>query len=357
MKRALEAGCNRLCLTALAILFLVLIANTFGLRSWPLELLSHFVLQYLLSAGFLFLVFVCSGKKAPAAAALTLALVFAADYQKAPKTLGDMTSHPIGVAHASVIEDPGLPSHRLSLLTYNVSVWNRRPKDVIAWLATRPADVIALEEVSERVADALQDLRNVYRHQFTIEPGARLNSEVYAGHESLAILSIHPITSKGVVRPSGQGKLTLLAKISVPGAKDPWMVVVHPSNPANPAWLAARDSYLLDLAELIAELRGPVIVAGDFNATPCSPTFRQFLSTSQTSTAGGFPATWPSMLGPLGIPIDHVLAREARLTSLEAFPSVGSDHRALKAEILLPTVGEPRTPGSSLTTGWRPPIL
>lgn len=342
MMRALGAGGYRFCLAVLAGLFLVFVAGTFGLRAWPFELLSHFVLQYLLGAGFLCLIFVFAGKLAPATAAVVIALVFAADYQQAPQTHGDMTATPIGVVNASVIKDPGLPSHRLSLMTYDVSDLNRRPEDVIAWLATRPADVIALEELPEGMAGAFEDLKDVYRHQFTVEPGTRLNSEVYAGDESLAILSIYPITAQVVVRPSGQGKLSLLAKISVPGAKDPWIVAVHPSNPTRPDWLAARDSYLLDLAGLIAELEGPVIVAGDFNVTPYAPTFRLFLGASRTSTARDFPATWPSMLGPLGIPIDHVLVREARLTNLEAFPSVGSDHRALKAEVLLPASTEER---------------
>ena len=336
MMGALGAGSYRLCLATLAGLFIVLVANTFGPREWPFELLGHLVLQYLLAACLLCLVFVLTGRKAAAAAALVCVLAFAADYQQAPQTLGDIASTPIGVAKASVTKDPGLPSRRFSLITYNVSVSNHRDADVIAWLATRPADVVALEELPEGMARQLRALKDVYRHQFIIEPGARLNSEVYAGHESLAVLSIHPITARGVVRPSGQGKLSLLAQISVPGAEDPWIVVVHPSNPASPARLSARDSYLLDLAELIAELEGPVIVAGDFNVTPYAPTFALFLSASRTSTARDFPATWPSILGPLGIPIDHVLVRDARLTNLEAFPSMGSDHRALKAGILLP---------------------
>ncbi len=346
MMRALGAGCHRLCLTILTALFLVLVAGTIGLPTWPFELLSHFVLQYLLAAAFLCLVFLVTGKKGPAAAALVSALVFAADYQQAPQTLGDITSTQIGVVNAAVAKDPGLPSHRLSLVTYNVFHLNRRSKDVIAWLATRPADVVAVEELPDGMAAAFEDLRDVYPHQFVVEPGVRLNSEVYAGNETLAILSIHPITAKGIVRPSGQGKLSLLAKIAAPGAEDPWIVVVHPSNSTRPAWLAARDAYLSDLAGLIADLEGPVIVAGDFNVTPYAPVFRRFLNASRTSTPRSFPATWPSILGPLGIPIDHILVREARLTSVEAFPSVGSDHRALKAEILLPgSVYEPKYAG------------
>jgi len=336
MMRALGAGSYRIALAALAVLFLVFVASTFGLSEWPFELLSHFVLQYFLGAAILCLVFTSARKKAPAAAALVLSLVFAADFQQAPQTLSDMRPAPIGVANASVVNNQGLPSRRLSLVTYNVSRLNDRGQDVISWLAIRPADVVALQEIPHGMAGALQTLRDMYPYQFTVKPGANLNSEIYAGDESLAVLSIHPITEQTIVRPSGQGKLSLLAKISIQNAENPWIVVVHPSNPITPDRLVARDFYLFDLAELIAELEGPVIVAGDFNVTPYAPAFPLFLKASRTSTSRSFPATWPSMLGPLGIPIDHVLVRDARLTNLEAFPSIGSDHSALKAEILLP---------------------
>lgn len=334
--RALGTGSYRVCLVALAALFLVLVASMFQLRSWPFELLNHFVLQYLLIAGCLCFIFGVIGKKAPAAVALVFVLAFAADYRQAPQPPSHVTPIAIGIANASVAKGSGLPSRRLSLMTYNVYSLNTRGEDIIAWLSTRPADVVALEEIPRGMIGALQVLKDVYPHQFTVEPGARLNAEVYAGDESLAILSIHPITEQAIVRPSGQGKLSLLAKISIEDAEDPWIVVVHPSNPSSPARLAARDSYLFDLAALIRELAGPVIVAGDFNLTPFAPSFPLFLNASRTSMSRGFPATWPSMLGPLGIPIDHVLVREARLTGVEAFPSMGSDHRALKAEILLP---------------------
>lgn len=336
MIAAVRAASPRPCLVMLACLFLVLVASTIGPREWPFELLNHFVLQYLLGAGFLCLLFVLSRQKIAAAAALLLVLAFAADYRQAPQTVGDLAASPVGVAEASVAQDPGLPSHRFSLITFNMSVSNSRHQDVAAWLATRPADVIALEEVPSEMVGGIPALRDIYPHQFVIQPGTQMNSEVYVGNESLAVLSVYPIAAHGVVRPSGQGKLSLLAQISVPGAEDPWVVVVHPTNPATPARLTARDLYLLDLAELIAELEGPVVVAGDFNATPYAPTFSRFLSISQTSTPRDFPATWPSRLGALGIPIDHVLVRQARIADLQAYQSMGSDHRALKAEILLP---------------------
>ncbi len=343
MMRGLGERSDRLGLAAIAGLFLVSAAGMFGSRAWPFELLSHFVLQYLVGAGLLCLVLAATGRKAAAAAALVFAVGFAAAYQQAPRTSGDMAPVSIGAARASTDIHRGLPSRGVGLVTYNVSKSNRRPEAVDAWLAGRPADVVVLQEVPEGMADRLRSMNGVYPHQFIVEPGARLNSEVYAGQETLAILSIHPIAARGVVRPSGQGRIALVARLSIPGAEDPWIVTVHPAHPATPARLSARDSYLLDLAGFIAELDGPVIVAGDFNVTPYAPAFRLFLDASRTATARHFPATWPAPLGPLGVPIDHVLVRDARVATLDALPFPGSDHRPLRAEILLPAAtGEPR---------------
>jgi endonuclease/exonuclease/phosphatase (EEP) superfamily protein YafD len=45
-------------------------------------------------------------------------------------------------------------------------------------------------------------------------------------------------------------------------------------------------------------------------------------------------------MGPLGIPIDHVLGSGIRLADLQALPSIGSDHRPLKALLFLPTTAD-----------------
>jgi hypothetical protein len=45
-------------------------------------------------------------------------------------------------------------------------------------------------------------------------------------------------------------------------------------------------------------------------------------------------------MGPFGIPIDHVLVGGIRLADLRALPSIGSDHRPLKALLFLPTAAD-----------------
>jgi endonuclease/exonuclease/phosphatase (EEP) superfamily protein YafD len=90
------------------------------------------------------------------------------------------------------------------------------------------------------------------------------------------------------------------------------------------------------MADAVSRLDGPVVVAGDFNTTPYAPIFETFLNTARVSTFHDFPATFPAALGGLGIPIDHILVRDAELADLASVGSIGSDHRPLRALVKLP---------------------
>jgi len=94
-------------------------------------------------------------------------------------------------------------------------------------------------------------------------------------------------------------------------------------------------------AERIAGIKTPVIVAGDFNTAPWSPRFAGFLAASGLGRLAFEPATWPTGFGifdRFGLPIDHILVRGLAFSGLSAFPdSLGSNHRGLMAELVLPT--------------------
>lgn len=328
--------CSWASLSVLMALIAVLALRIIGARSWPIELFNHFVFQYLLGAILLSLAFAVMRRKGLAALALMLAVAFAVDHRQTPHHREDNSMLRGGTASASVADDSKKRWHSLSLITSNLYVLNRRQDDVLAWLATRPAEVVVLQELPNAIRTGLEKLREVYPYQFIVEPGTPLNSGVYMGRESMGIVSVHPIVATEAPGASIWRKLALKARLSISGAVNPWIVAVHPSYPVNRARLSARDVYLSEIAAVVANLEGPVVVAGDFNTTPYAPVFRDFLDASGTSTFQDFPATWPAALGPLGIPIDHILVRGARLIDLTALASIGSDHRGLKAKILLP---------------------
>jgi endonuclease/exonuclease/phosphatase (EEP) superfamily protein YafD len=84
---------------------------------------------------------------------------------------------------------------------------------------------------------------------------------------------------------------------------------------------------------------GPVILAGDFNATRQHQALRELLETGFTdahlATGRGWAATWPvgRRLPPFAL-IDHVLVSpDLAVASVDEVAISGSDHRAVVATI------------------------
>lgn len=94
---------------------------------------------------------------------------------------------------------------------------------------------------------------------------------------------------------------------------------------------------LVDLRGAVAAIKGPLVLAGDFNSAIIDPHIQRFVGAAGLNTVFPEPATWPIKAGRFGIAIDHVLARAPlRLTSVERMEdSIGSNHFGLVAEIAL----------------------
>jgi hypothetical protein len=118
------------------------------------------------------------------------------------------------------------------------------------------------------------------------------------------------------------------------------LFAVHLTRPGTPRYLAMRREEMAALAALVAEIDGPVVVMGDFNATTRSPAFRRFLRASglKAHDSGFLPpqTTWPAWLPHLGIQIDHVLTKGGvRTISERAGPDIGSNHLPIAATLTL----------------------
>jgi endonuclease/exonuclease/phosphatase (EEP) superfamily protein YafD len=98
-----------------------------------------------------------------------------------------------------------------------------------------------------------------------------------------------------------------------------------------------RDQVFRDAARWVEHTRTAAIIAGDFNATPWSGAFERLRNEAgldDSSLGFGVQPSWPSWLGPLGIPIDHCLYTGALAATARSIgPALGSDHRALTVEL------------------------
>jgi endonuclease/exonuclease/phosphatase (EEP) superfamily protein YafD len=92
-----------------------------------------------------------------------------------------------------------------------------------------------------------------------------------------------------------------------------------------------------DLAELVAQETMPVIVIGDFNATPWSYAFKDFSSETglvNSQNGYGLDATWPSTFPVTLVPLDHMLHSDSLTTvTRKVGPDLGSDHLPLLVEV------------------------
>jgi endonuclease/exonuclease/phosphatase (EEP) superfamily protein YafD len=92
-----------------------------------------------------------------------------------------------------------------------------------------------------------------------------------------------------------------------------------------------------ELGKITAAFDVPFLLVGDMNATPMSAAFNTILSETGTEqTYKAWFATWPTVLGKLGIPIDHVLTKGKISVQVELGPSGGSDHYPLGIMVAIP---------------------
>lgn len=98
-----------------------------------------------------------------------------------------------------------------------------------------------------------------------------------------------------------------------------------------------HDYELTVLYYILYWIKGPTILAGDFNASVIAPDMRRFLSRAGLNYVFPEPSTWPVEAGAYGISIDHVFARPPlQLKSVKQIPdAMGSNHYGLMTEFTI----------------------
>lgn len=204
----------------------------------------------------------------------------------------------------------------LKLLSANVLTSNADPRPLLDLVAAEQPDLLLLLEVSEGWLEKLAPLHAQFPHRldhprgdnFGISVWSRIPMDaaaVWIGGEEIPsiVASIH-----------GDHAFTLFA--------------IHPLPPARKRMARSRDRQLNAIAERVRKTEGPVLVAGDANATPWSEPMLRFreqtgLRTARTSLV----ATWPTSAPPLGIQIDQVLVSGGlEVVSCIRGVDIGSDH-------------------------------
>ncbi|MEL6340871.1 MAG: endonuclease/exonuclease/phosphatase family protein [Myxococcota bacterium] len=111
------------------------------------------------------------------------------------------------------------------------------------------------------------------------------------------------------------------------------LIATHPIPPIGPDETLARNAQLVELGKKAAESERPVLLVGDLNTTPFSPSFSDLLRHGgfrDSARGHGYAPTWPTFFLPLSIPIDHALhSSNVEIVDRRVGPNIGSDHYPL----------------------------
>ncbi len=288
----------------------VSVAGLGGGLSWVLDLGSHFQAQYfgfqlLCVAGFLLL-------KQFRWALLAAGFLCLPTFKLAPYYLAQPA--------------PTGRTERLRVVSFNVLSSNPHHAEAVAWVRQTCPDLAYFPEVTAAWAADLEPLKATLPHCL-----------VFPREDNFgwALFSKYPILEHELVASRFLEVAMVRVVVEIAGRRVVFCGV-HPLLPGSPAFAADRDAVLQQVAELARRETGPVIVAGDFNATPWSHAMRPLVAAGlrDTQLGRGFSATWQRNIPIFAIPIDHILlggaiAATARWTG----PELGSDHHPIVADL------------------------
>lgn len=221
----------------------------------------------------------------------------------------------------------------LRVFLLNLARGNSAHRAVLEAIAASRADVVVLLEVSRHWATALQALHGDYPYHLV---------ESAEDNFGIALYSRHPLSTLELRHPGPWALASILARMTL---EDAHLTVYasHPPPPLGGAMSAARDAQLAAIAGELATLPGPILLAGDLNATPWSAAFAPLRTAGlrDSSPGFGYQGSWPAWLRGWGIPLDHLLV-SADITVLERRlgPAVGSDHLPVLAILRLAAPGD-----------------
>jgi endonuclease/exonuclease/phosphatase (EEP) superfamily protein YafD len=217
---------------------------------------------------------------------------------------------------------------RMQLVSFNANYGNRRFEDIADYLAQTDADVIVVTELTPPLEEALR--RRMPAYAFV--------GRATRGAFGIAVMSRLAVEDQQIFDVGRTGMNAIELGVRLDGERVD-VLAVHPPPPMGRDLASERDQQFRDIRAWVDGHPGPVVIAGDLNATRWSYPFRQLLDrTSLRDSQRGFGVqpTWPGLPWPAGIAIDHCL-HSSQLATIErrVGEQVGSDHRALHLTLAL----------------------
>ncbi len=214
----------------------------------------------------------------------------------------------------------------LDVMSANVFRQNPHPEDIFDEVVAAQPDVVILVEMEEFARARLRVHPLSAQYRYTWSPPRQ---------PDVIMLSRLPFVE------TGQLKLTRelpWVRVDVGGVAVT-VLGVHTVNATKSTTRWERDLAAID--DWSESVSGPLVMAGDFNATTQHRQFRALLDNgtedAHLEQGAGWGATWParSLVGPF-LRIDHILVRgDAETVRFWRGIGKGSDHRPVRASIAI----------------------
>lgn len=230
------------------------------------------------------------------------------------------------------------PAVDVRVLASNIRYGQADPAEFVG-LASRDADLVSVVELTPEAVERFKQagIGAAFPYAF-LRPGP--------GAGGIGIWSRYPITPLTV---PGHKSTMPAVRVAVPGLADkPVVAAIHVMSPLAgdtntiAEWNQGMASAKAQL-DNFAKQAGPagVIIGGDYNSTSNMRQFRDLLTNGYRDaveeTGSGFGPTFKADIAlPPVITIDHILTRNAAVSSVKTITVKGSDHRALLATVQLP---------------------
>ncbi len=215
---------------------------------------------------------------------------------------------------------------RMRLLSFNILDGHGNGEAKAAFIRATEPDVVFLQESRRLSRSGLKEaLSALYPYRATLKP------------YSLRIYARYPLSRPVPVVDASPGirgfRVTMEAE-----RQAVTLVNVQVTRPGDFRKFRRRQTEYRQIAQAIRDLEGPVIVAGDFNASHFSLAFQRFLRRAALRSIHpgwwAWDTTWPAFLPAFGLQIDHVLFRgPLRPLDQRSGPSHGSNHRPLVVDL------------------------
>jgi endonuclease/exonuclease/phosphatase (EEP) superfamily protein YafD len=209
---------------------------------------------------------------------------------------------------------PTIGAGKLKLIQFNVRIHNDREADAAQWIVSEKPDVVMLQEVLDETHPSFRLLDPILPYR------VRCKS---AGFGDVAIYTRFP----NVIQHCGAGDGLAWIQVKVDGTP-----LTFASLHLHWPWPFRQWEQLERLRPVFETMPQPVLLAGDFNATPWSAAVKAVEAMTQSEAIGGYRTSlrldvlhngkpWPVL------PIDHVLLPKGVVVrSVRMGPDMGSDH-------------------------------